>query len=260
MRIVIAGCGKLGGTLARTISAEYHDVTVIDADQVALDRVEDLDVLPVKGNAVTIDTLEEADVKHADIFVATMRSDESNMLCCIIAKKLGAKYTIARIRDPEYLKSMSFVTQELAIDYVANPERATAREIGRMLRFPFTASGVETFARGLVEMVEMRVVGDEPFVGIPLSQYFKNRTANLKVLFCGIMRQGRAIIPKGDFIIREGDSIFVCADYASVTSFFRTLGKNTKAAKDAMIVGGSRIGYYLCNILDEAGVKTKLSA
>ena len=258
MRIVIAGSGKLGSMLARTVSAEYHDVTVIDEDQAALDRMEDLDVLPVKGNAVSINSLEEADIKHADILVATMRSDESNMLCCLISKRLGAKYTIARIRDPEYLKSMSFVTQELGIDYVANPERATAREIGRMLRFPFTASGVETFARGLVEMVEMRVNGDEPFVGIPLSEYFRNRTANLRVLFCGIMRQGQAIIPKGDFIIREGDNIFVCADYASITSFFRILGKNTKAAKDAMIVGGSRIGFYLCNILEEAGVKTKL--
>ena len=258
MRIIIAGSGKLGSMLARTISAEYHDVTVIDEDQAALDRVEDLDVLPVKGNAVSINALEEADIKHADILIATMRSDESNMLCCIISKRLGAKYTIARIRDPEYLKSMSFVTQELGIDYVANPERATAREISRMLRFSFTASGVETFARGLVEMVEMRVNGDEPFVGIPLSEYFRNRTASLRVLFCGIMRQGKAIIPKGDFIIIEGDSIFVCADYASITAFFRSLGKNTKAAKDAMIVGGSRIGYYLCTILDEAGVKTKL--
>ena len=132
----------MGSMLARTIAAEYHDVTVIDEDQVALDRVEDLDVLPVKGNAVSINALEEADIKHADILIATMRSDESNMLCCIISKRMGAKYTIARIRDPEYLKSMSFVTQELGIDYVANPERATAREISRMLRFPFTASGV----------------------------------------------------------------------------------------------------------------------
>ncbi len=258
MRIVIAGCGKLGSMLARTLADETHDVTVIDQDNAPLEKLEDIDVLPVKGNAVSINTLEEADVKHADIFICTMRSDESNMLSCIFAKQIGAKYTIARIREPEYLKSMSFVTQELAVNYVANPERATAREISRMLRLPFATSGVETFAKGLVEMVELRVAGDEPFVGKPISDVFKSRQANNRVLFCGLKRGDKSIIPKGDTVIQEGDSVFVAADYASLTSYLRYIGKNTKAAKDAIIVGGSRTAYYLANILNESGVKTKL--
>ena len=212
MRIVIAGCGKLGTMITRTLVAEYHDITVIDMDDEALRRVEDLDTLPVQGNAVSINTLEEADVKHADILIATMRGDESNMLCCIAGKKLGAKYTIARIRDPEYLKNMSFVTQQLDINFVANPERATAREISRMIRLPFAASGVETFARGLVEMVELRVTGDEPFAGVPLSDIFKSRKPLPRVLFCGVKRGDESIIPKGDFMIRAGDSVFVTAD------------------------------------------------
>ena len=258
MRILIAGCGKLGLMVARALVNEDHDITAIDTDDLALERMEELDTLPVKGNAVSISTLEEADVKHADILIATMRSDESNMLCCIAAKKLGAKYTIARIRDPEYLKNMSFVTQELGINYVANPERATAREISRMLRLPFVTSGVETFARGLVEMVEIRAQGDEIFAGIPLADVFRARKNLPRVLFCGIKRGDECIIPKGDFIIREGDSVFVAADYATLTAFLTQVGKDNKIARDALIIGGSRIGYYLAGLLTESGVKTKL--
>ncbi|MBR4235753.1 MAG: Trk system potassium transporter TrkA [Clostridia bacterium] len=258
MRIIIAGCGKLGSMLAGSLVNENHDVTVIDRDEDVLDRLSDLDVLPIKGNAVSVSTLEEADIKHADVLIAVTISDESNMLCCTIGKKLGAKYTIARIREPEYLKNMSFVTQELSINYVANPERATAREISRMLRLPFAVSGIETFVRGLVEMVEVRVNGDEPFVGAPLSEVYKTQKNMPRVLFCGISRDDEALIPKGDFVVKAGDSLFVTADYATITAFFKYIGKNAKAAKDALIIGGSRIAYYLCTILNESGVKTKL--
>ncbi len=258
MKIVIAGMGKLGAMIARTLVKEAHDVTVIDIESAPLERLEDVDVLPIEGNAVSINTLEEADVKHADILIAAMRSDECNMLTCIFAKQLGAKYTVARIREPEYLKSMSFVTQELAINYVANPERATAREISRMLRLPFATSGVETFAKGLVEMVELRVTGEEPFVGKPIAEVFRDRQKTNRVLFCGLKRGEQSIIPKGDTVIQAGDSVFVAADYASLTSYLRAIGKNSKAARDAMIVGGSRTAYYLAAALNEAGIKTKL--
>ena len=258
MKIVIAGMGKLGTMVACTLVNEAHNVTVIDIEDAPLERLEDIDVLPISGNAVSINTLEEADVKHADILIATMRSDESNMLTCIFGKQLGAKYTIARIREPEYLKSMSFVTQELAIGYVANPERATAREISRMLRLPFAAGSVETFAKGLVEMVEIRVNGDEPFVGKPIADVFKARSTTDRVLFCGIRRGDESIIPKGDTVIQTGDIVFVCADYASLTSYLRHIGKNSKAARDAIIIGGSRTAYYLADTLNESGVKTKL--
>ena len=258
MKIVIAGMGKLGSMVARTLVKESHDVTVIDIESAPLEKLEDVDVLPVEGNAVSINVLEEADVKHADILIATMRSDECNMLTCIFGKQLGAKYTVARIREPEYLKSMSFVTQELAINYVANPERATAREISRMLRLPFATSGVETFAKGLVEMVEMRVTGDEPFVGKSIADVFRNRQKNNRVLFCGLRRGDQSIIPKGDTVIQAGDSVFVTADYASLTSYLRSIGKNSKAARNALIIGGSRTAYYLADTLNEAGIKTKL--
>jgi len=243
--------------LAHTLVDEKHNVSVIDTDSDALERFDDTDVLEFLGSGVSMDTLNEADIKNADVVISATKSDEINMISCFMAKRLGARYTIARIRDPEYLSSMSFVSKEMKIDYVANPERATAREISRMLRLPFAAS-IETFARGLVEMVEMRVEGDEPFCGIPLNQLYTVKKQMPRVLFCGVKRGNEAFIPKGNFIIHEGDSLFVTADYATMTSFFRYLGLNTNFAHDAMIIGGSRVAFYLADILNESGVKCKL--
>jgi len=258
MRIIVAGCGKLGMLLAENLTLEGHRVTVIDKDQEVLSRCEDsYDVRTCHGSCVTNSVLEEADIKHTDVLIVTTISDETNMLCCLIGKKLGAKYTIARIRDPEYLGSINFITSELCIDAIANPERATAREISRMLRLPFAAS-VETFARGLVEMVEIRVSGDEPFVGVPLNDLFSKYKSMPRVLFCAVSRGKEAIIPTGEFVIQEGDSIFVAADPATTTKFFKYIGKDTRTPKNALIIGGSRIAYYLANNLNESNIHTKI--
>ena len=258
MRIIVAGCGKLGTLITENLVQEGNNVSVIDKDEQALDKLSDnLDVLTVKGSCVSVSTLEEADIRHTDILIATTISDETNMLCCLIGKKMGAKYTCARIRDPEYLGSLNFITGELGLDNIVNPDRATAREISRMLRLPF-ASGIETFSRGLVEMVEIRVGKSEIYSDIPLNQLYTRYKDMPHVLFCAVERDGKALIPKRDFVIREGDSVFVCADPATVTAFFRYAGKNTRSAKDALIVGGSRIAYYLAGLLSESHVKTKI--
>lgn len=254
MKIAIVGCGKMGSMLADRLAAEKHDITIIDRDpQVLQNCLDTLDVLTVKGSGVSSEALKEADIQHTDIVIAATVSDETNMLCCLTAKNMGAKYTIARIRDPEYLKSIPFLTKELAINYVVNPERATAREISRMLRLPF-ATSVDTFARGLVEMVEFRLTGTEPFVGMPLSEFNANNTKLPRVLFCAVKRDQKPYIPNGDFVMRAGDSVFVASDPATITSFFKALGRNTRGAHDVMIVGGSRIAYYLSGLLHESGV------
>ncbi|MBQ3079661.1 MAG: Trk system potassium transporter TrkA [Clostridia bacterium] len=258
MRIIIVGCGKMGLLLAERLIAEKHDVTLIDRDEAVLEHAMDtLDALTIKGNGVSVATLQEADIKHTDIVIATTVSDETNMLCCLTSKLQGAKYTIARIRDPEYLTSLHFITKELFINYVVNPERATAREISRMLRLPFAAS-IETFARGRVEMVEIRATGREPFVEIPLKDLYKKHSSLPRVLFCAIERSGRAIIPKGDFIIHSGDKVFIASDTPTISAFFKAMGKDTRGVHDAMIVGGSRIAYYLAQLLQDSGVKTTI--
>ena len=257
MQIIVVGCGKMGMELANRLVAEGHDVTVIDRSEAVLEHCLDtLDVMTVKGSGVSFDALTEADVKHADIVIASTMSDETNMLTCLTAKRLGAKYAIARIRDPEYLGSLSSLSKELSIDYVVNPERATAREISRILRLPFAVS-IETFARGLVEMVEFRADGTEPFCGVTLDHYA--RTTKLpRVLFCAVERGHQPYIPKGDFTIQAGDAVFVAAEPATITEFFKGLGKNTRGAHNAMIVGGSRIAYYLAGLLHDTGVKTTI--
>ena len=258
MKILIVGCGKLGMLLAEKLIEEKHNVTIIDRDEAVLDKCnETLDALTVKGSGVSQQTLAEADVDHADIVIATTLSDETNMLCSLTAKKLGAKYTVARIRDPEYLKSLPFLTKELFINYVINPERATAREISRMLRLPF-AAGIETFARGLVELVEFRVTGREPFANSPLKDLYRRNPNLPRVLFCIVERDMLPIIPKGDFVIHSGDRVFVAADTTTITSFFKSIGKDTRGVKDAIIVGGSRIAYYLSQSLCASGVETKI--
>ena len=258
MQIIVVGCGKMGMELANRLVTEGHDVTVIDRSEAVLEHCLDtLDVMTVKGSGVSFDALTEADVKHADIVIASTMSDETNMLTCLTAKRLGAKYAIARIRDPEYLGSLSSLSKELSIDYVVNPERATAREISRILRLPFAVS-IETFARGLVEMVEFRADGTEPFCGVTLDHYA--RTTKLpRVLFCAVERGHQPYIPKGDFTIQAGDAVFVAAEPATITEFFKGLGKNTRGAHNAMIVGGSRIAYYLAGLLHDCAKCLPLS-
>ena len=168
MRILVVGDGKVGHTVAEQLTREGHDVVIIDKNEDVLQRCEDtLDVLCIRGNGANARTLLDAGVEKVDFVVAATASDETNMLCCLIAKRLGARYTIARIRDPEYNESLSLLQRETSIDNAINPERATALEISRLLRFPF-ANNIETFAKGQIEMVEFRVQENDVVVGCPL--------------------------------------------------------------------------------------------
>ena len=171
MRIILIGAGKVGHSLADRLTAESHDVTVIDRSEEVINRCQDsLDVMCIRGNGANAKTLVEAGVDRADIVIATSESDEANMLCCLMAKRLGAKYTIARIRDPEYNESQMLLQNEMGIDVAINPERATALEISKLLRYPFAGS-IESFARGQVEMVEFRAQPDDVIVGIPMKTF-----------------------------------------------------------------------------------------
>ena len=257
MRIVIIGGGKLGNTLAQSLVNEGHDVTVVDRNDAVLRRnMDTMDAMFIKGNGVSMETLLEADVPHADILIAATAGDEINMLSCLTAKRLGAQYTIARIRDPEYLSGLAFLQKELSIDYVINPERATAREISRMLRFPFAGS-IENFARGRVEMVDFRAAEGDVVVGVPLKEMYKKNKQLPQVLFCAVERDGEITIPKGDFVIRPGDRVHVTADPPTITHFFEALGKGMASIRSVIIMGGSRIAYYLASML--LGMRIKVS-
>ncbi len=258
MRIVVVGAGKVGRTIAEHLTQEEHEVVVIDKDEVALHRCEDtLDVMCVEGSGANAKTLVEAQVDTADILIAATASDEVNMLCSLMGKRLGAKYTIARIRDPEYNESLSLLQTELGIDLSINPERASAQEISRLLRFPF-ASDIESFAKGQVEMVLFRVAPQEKIAGIPLWQLAQSLPDMPRVLFAAAEREGEIFIPGGDFVFQPGDHVYVTGDVMSVTRFFRFLGKNTAKSRRVMIVGGGRISYYLARLIVPMGIYVTL--
>ena len=258
MQIVIIGGGKLGISLAQHLVDEGHNVTMIDrSESVVQKSMDTMDAMFIHGSGVSADTLKEADIQHTDIVIAATMSDEVNMLSCLTAKRLGAQYTIARIRDPEYLNSLSFLQKELSIDYAINPERATAREISRMLRFPFAGS-IETFARGRVEMVDFRASEGDPVVGIPMKEMYKKNKQLPQVLFCAVERGEEIIIPKGDFIIRAGDRVHVVSDVETITRFFSALGKGMSTIRSVMVMGGSRIAFYLVSMLVRMKMKVSV--
>jgi len=254
MRILVVGDGKVGHTLAESLTSEGHDVVIIDRDEEVLQHCEDtLDVLCIRGNGANAKTLIEADVSSADIVISATASDETNMLCCLVAKRLGAKYTIARIRDPEYNESLTLLQRELGIDLTINPERATAMEISRLLRFPF-ASNIEPFAKGHVEMVEFRAQEKDPITGWPLRQLAAHLPGIPRVLYAAVEREGQFHIPNGDFIIRPGDRVHVAGDMVTITEYFRFLGRNSIRIKKVMLLGGGRISYYLAKMIVPMGI------
>lgn len=255
MNIIIVGDGKVGYTLAQYLSQEQHDVTVVDNQRDALSRaVETLDVMSVRGNGANVETLLSAGADEADMVIAVTTNDETNMVCCLAAKQLGAKYTIARIRDPEYTQSLNLLLDRLSIDYVINPENVAAYEISRLLRYPFAAN-IESFARGRVEMVEFRVRDYDPIIGKPLSA---SRAQFPGTLYVAAERAGEVIIPDGSFVPRHDDKLCVLADLMTLTEYFKLLGRSTQRIRSAILIGGSHIAYYLSKIVSGMGMDFKI--
>ncbi|MFA9424373.1 MAG: NAD-binding protein, partial [Sedimentibacter sp.] len=198
MKIVIVGGGKVGYTLAHQLSTEDHDITLVDSDADALNRADEtLDVMCIKGNGASVEILKSANVREADLLIAVTDGDELNMICCVIGKKLGAKHTVARIRNTDYSNEHKMLKQELELDMVINPEMDAADEIARMLQFP-PATNVETFANNMLEMVEFRLFESDTLINTKLMDL--NKKLPSKVLFCAVERKGEVTIPKGSFI------------------------------------------------------------
>ena len=258
MRIIIVGAGKVGYTIAEHLTAEEHDVIVIDKDESVIERCTDsLDVLCIRGNGANAKVLLEAGADKANILIASTASDESNMLACLISKRLGVQYTICRIRDPEFNESQMLLQNELGIDVAINPERATALEISRLLRYPFAGS-IESFARGQVEMVEFRVQEGDTIVGVAMKDLTAKVPGMPRVLYSIVERNGRAMIPAGDFVIQAGDKVFVTGDMLTISQYFRFLGRNQQKVRSVMILGGGRISYYLSRFIVPLGVHVTL--
>ncbi len=256
MHIIIVGLGKLGVTMTKQLAAEGHSITVVDTNnQKVTSLVDTYDVMGVWGNGATCDTLEAAGAAKAKLIIAATASDEMNILCCLIAKRMGTENTIARVRNPDYASQMQFLRNELGINMIVNPEFETANEISRVIRFP-SAANLDSFARGKIEIASIRIHSDNILCNSPIHELRKKSKA--KVLVCAVQRDEEVFIPSGDFVIRCDDTISITGTRAELSRFMKQTGVYKQRIKNVMIIGGGRIGYYLAKLLSDTGRNIKL--
>ena len=257
MRIIIAGDGKVGATLTRQFTAEDHDVTVIDSNSSILDSsVERYDVISVQGNCASMAVLNQAGVKDADLLIAVTNHDEINLLCCTTAHTMNPRlHTIARIRNPEYNDQAYKMRDVFGLSMVINPENQAATEIHRLLKYPGFLRR-DTFAKGRTEIVELRVDAGSKLCNVKLTDL--KTIVKCKVLVCAVLRSGSAMAPGGDFILREGDRIFVTALSENLTTLLTNLGMLSRQVRRVLICGGGMVGFYLAARLEQEGVAVKL--
>ena len=256
MKIIIIGLGTIGKTILKSLSCNEHTITIIDEDK---DKVESLieryDVQGVVGNGASLDIQREAGARGADLIIALTRSDELNVFACLVAKKLGVKNTIARVRNPEYRRQINEMKDELGISMIVNPEQDTANEIYNLINLPGIAK-VEHFAKGKVLLVEIVAEKGCALIGETLISIAKK--IHTKVLICAVQRGGEVIIPSGNFVIEEGDSIHFASDAKLLRDFLSEIKIVRTPLKNIMLVGGSKIGYYLADELSKKRCKIKL--
>lgn len=253
MKIIIAGDGVVGDSLTRQLAKEGYDLTLIDSNEKVLEAsVDRYDVMAVSGNCAAMDVLSQAGVKDADLLITVTRSDEVNLLSCMTAHVLNPRLqTIARIRNPEYTDQIYAMSDSFALSFVVNPERQAATEMDRLLKYPGFLKR-ETFAKGRVEIVELRIDDDSRLKDMPLSAI--NDIVGCRVLVCTVLRDGKAITPGGNFVLNSGDRIFVTAPSANLEKLLKNLGIITRRISRVMLVGGGRISYYLARVLHDRGV------
>ena len=256
MKIIIIGNGKVGYTLAQQLSGEDHDLILIDTNPDALRNADGvLDILCMEGSGASIQVLLEAGVRTADLVVAVTGSDELNIVCCLIAKKLGAKHTVARVRSPEYFKEANLLKREIGVSMIINPEYAAAQEISRLLRVP-AAFSVETFARGLVEMIGFPILESDGLAGISLLEY--NRRHANGVLMCAAVRGDDVFVPNGAFVPQIGDKVYVIGSPQETARFFASLGRSGSGIRHITVLGGSKIATYLTWAVEKVGMKVRI--
>jgi trk system potassium uptake protein TrkA len=256
MRIAIIGAGKVGYQLVESLVKENHDILVVDTNQDVLDKINDnFDVLTKRGNGISSSLLKGLGIEGWDLFIAVTDSDEANIVACITSKKLGVKTAIARVRSPEYVVELDFMRSSLGIDYIINPEYATACEIIRLLLNTY-ASYAADFAKGQVRMSEIIIESTSVFAG----KQIKDLKLPPGVVITAITRSGEVIIPNGFDYIMPDDTLYIMGEKSVVDRVAKNAGAHivNNRVKNVMIIGGGRIGYYLAKGLERLDINVKI--
>lgn len=256
MKIIIAGAGRIGGSIAEVLSSEGHDLSVIDISGETIEHISnDIDALCIEGSATSQDVLINAGAQTADILLAVTEQDEVNMVCAVAARSLGTKSVVARVRNPEYLGKSKFLEKAFGISVIVNPEYESAMEISRIIKFP-SAARVDTFSKGKIEIVEHRVPENGKLAGIALKDLRRLFSSN--VLVSLIEREGKVTIPNGDFIISAGDKLSLTGNHDELQKFIISIGAYQKPVKSAIIIGGNRTSIYLARLLIKSGINVSI--
>ena len=257
MNIIIAGGGKVGAMLTGHLASEGHDLTLIDLNSDVLSAVaEQYDTMTVSGNCAAMDVLRQAGVEQADLLIAATNADEVNLLCCTTAHGINpGLHTIARIRNPEYTEQIYKMRDVFGLSMAVNPEKQAATEIHRLLKYPGFLRR-DTFAKGRTEIVELRVDSKSKLCNVSLNEL--RGIVNCKVLVCAVLRNGTAMVPSGNFLLQEGDRLFVTALAENLTILLKSLGILTRRVHRVMLCGGGRVSHYLAQELEEDGIQVKL--
>lgn len=256
MQIVIIGDGKVGHKLAVQLSEEDYDIVLIDQNAGKLkEALNRLDIICITGNGADAEIQKQAEVDRSDLVIACASTDEFNMLSCLLAKRLGAKHTIARVRNPIYYQQIDLLRSDLRLSMAVNPELSAANEIARILLFP-AASKVETFMKGRAELVEHVLKAGNPLAGLSLAEI--DRRFKIDMLVCAVKRGNSVFIPDGDFVLQEDDRLHIAAGHHDLRSFFKSMGKKSTKVKRVMICGGGNVCFYLSRQLLQAGMQVKI--
>ncbi|MDO4816089.1 MAG: Trk system potassium transporter TrkA [Bacillota bacterium] len=256
MKIVIIGGGKVGALLASELTNENHDVVIIDEDKEKVKLFsETMDVMTLHGNGALASVQREADVDESDLVIAVTAQDEMNILACIVARKLGCPNTIARVRNRGYAEQMYMLKDDLGLSMVINPELLAAKEFYGLLQMPAFMNR-DSFAEGRAENVELAVDKDSVLNGLCLKDM--SSKVNVKVLVCAVVRDGKVFIPDGNFVLSEGDKIYVTAPARMLAKLTHELKLRSRKSKNVLIVGGGKIAEFLAPMLLKSGTRVKI--
>lgn len=257
LNIIIVGCGKVGSTLTEQLTKEGHDITLIDQDPVKIQNLTNLyDVMGLVGTGASYSVQMEAGIESADLIIAVTDSDELNLLCCTVAKRVGHCAAIARVRNPDYSDEIAYLREKLGLAMIINPDLSAALEAARVLSLP-PALEVHSFAHGQAETVQVKLPDDNILIGQDIASLGRSGLSK-NILICAVERNADVTIPSGDFQFAAGDLVYFISSHTDARIFLKKIGLQSNQARNTMIVGGGKTAYYLAKRLLAIGTDVKI--